>query len=59
MRECFENALSAMKVSFETGDTYGMIASSNEITRGLGGNVAFENVEEYKQSLFSDEEDYL
>lgn len=54
-RECFEDALSTMYVSFETGDADGVIASANDITRKLGGNVQYETVDEYMDFLDSDE----
>ena len=54
-RECFEDALSTMYVSFETGDADGVIASANDIIRKLGGNVQYETVDEYMDFLDSDE----
>lgn len=54
-RECFESALSTMYVSFETGDADGVIASANDITRKLGGNVQYETIDEYMDFLDSDE----
>ena len=58
-RNCFDDALSLMKMSFEIGDADGVIASANKITRKLGGNVQFETVDEFKMFLDSDEEDVL
>ena len=58
-QSCFDNALSAMQVGLETGDYDSVIAGSNRITQKLGGNVYFNNVEEYKSFLDSDEPDIL
>ena len=48
-----------MQVGLETGDYDSVIAGSNRITQKLGGNVYFNNVEEYKSFLDSDEPDIL
>ena len=48
-----------MRLSFETGDADGVIASANEITRKLGGQVQYETVEEFKSFLDSDNDDFL
>ena len=58
-RECFESALSTMRFAYETGDADGMISSANQITRKLGGQVKFENVEGFKSFLNSSEIDIL
>lgn len=58
-RECFDQALSSMRFSFETGDADSVIASANEITRKLGGQVQYETVEEFKSFLDSDNDDFL
>lgn len=58
-RECFDSALSTMRFAYETGDADGMISSANQITRKLGGQVKFENVEGFKKFLDSPEIDVL
>lgn len=56
-RECFDSALSSMKFAYKAGDADGMIVSANEITRKLGGNVYYENVEQFKSFLNDDSVD--
>lgn len=58
-RECFDSALSSMHFSYEVGDADGVIASANEITRKLGGQVYFDSVEEFKDYLKDDSIDIL
>ena len=58
-RDCFDSALSSMRFSYETGDADGVIASANEITRKLGGQVHYETVEEFKSFLDDDSTDIL
>lgn len=58
-RHCFDDAISSMQVAFEMGDTDGVIAGANEITRKLGGQVKYETVDEFKSFLDSDEDDIL
>lgn len=58
-RSCFNAALSSMQQSFAMGDADGVIASANDITSRLGGKVRFENVNEFKAFLDSDEDDVL
>lgn len=53
MKDCFDSALSSMHVAFETGDTYGIVASANEITKKLGGIPVPESTEETKKILKS------
>lgn len=58
-RTCFDDAISSMQLSYETGDADGVIAGANEITRKLGGQVRYETVSEFKSFLDSDEDDVL
>lgn len=58
-RECFDGALSSMRFAYEAGDADGMIASANDITRKLGGQVYYETVDEFKTFLDSDSVDVL
>lgn len=56
-RTCFNDALSSMRLAFEMGDADGVIASANDITRKLGGQVKYENVKEFKNFLDDDSVD--
>lgn len=56
-KDCFDMALSSMKFSYQIGDSYGIIASANEITRKLGGQVQFDTVEQFKDFLDDDSVD--
>lgn len=58
-RECFDTALSSMRFAYECKDADGVIASANEITRKLGGQVYYETVEEFKSFLDDDTIDVL
>lgn len=53
----FDSIMSAMQVSYETGDADGVIAGANDITRKLGGQVYFDSVDEFHTFLDSDEVD--
>lgn len=53
-RECFDVALSSMRFAYQTGDAERVIASANEITQRLGGQVQYENVEQFKDFLDND-----
>lgn len=53
-QSCFDEALNLMKLSFEEGDTDGIISGANSITEKLGGKVKYRNIEEFKVFL-SDE----
>lgn len=48
-----------MSLAYEMGDADGVIASANDITRKLGGEVKFETVSEFRIFLDSDEDDIL
>lgn len=54
-RECFDAALSSVKLAWQMGDADGMIAGANDITRKLGGKVQYETTEEFKDFFDSDE----
>lgn len=56
-KDCFDTAISSMRFSYAAGDADGMIASANEITRKLGGQVHYETVEEFKSFLDDDSTD--
>lgn len=58
-RECFDSALSSMRFAYQCQDANGVIASANEITRKLGGQVHYETVEEFKSFLDDDSIDVL
>lgn len=58
-KDCFNSAISSMRFSYQTGDTDGIIAGANEITRKLGGKVCYETVEEFKTFLDDDIVDIL
>ena len=53
-RDCFDDAISSMKLAYQVGDADGMITSANEITRKLGGQVHYETVAEFKTFLDDD-----
>ena len=46
-QDCFNDAISAMDFAYQTGDTDGVIASANDITRKLGGQVKYETFDEF------------
>lgn len=56
-RYCFSTALSAIDSAFASGDVDGVISGANQITKKLGGNVYYENFDEFKDFLASDEVD--
>ncbi|MDQ0480261.1 hypothetical protein [Hathewaya limosa] len=58
-RECFDTALSTMRFAYQSGDAEEMIASANQITRKLGGQVNYETIEEFKSFLKDDSIDIL
>ncbi len=58
-QDCFDEALSEMKLAFQTGDADGVIAGANKITRKLGGNVQYETVTEFEGFLMDDSVDIL
>lgn len=46
-KDCFDEALGDIKHSFTAGNSDGVIAGANKITRKLGGKVDYENVDQY------------
>ena len=58
-KNCFDDAMSTMHVAYQMGDVEGVVASANEITRKLGGNVPFETVDEFASFLDDDSIDSL
>lgn len=50
-RESFEEALSEIHLAFEIGDVDGVIEGANQITRKLGGKIAYETLEEFEEYL--------
>lgn len=58
-KDCFDGALSAMKLSYQMGDADGVIASANEITYKLGGQVHYESVEDFRNFFDDDSVDIL
>ncbi len=53
-RDCFNEALTEMKFAYQVGDADGIIAGANQITRKLGGQVHYENVEGFLSFLNDD-----
>lgn len=53
-RDCFDNALSEIKTSLQAGNVDGIISSSNQITKKLGGNIYYETVDEFIDFLDND-----
>lgn len=58
-KNCFDDALSQMNFAYQTGDADGIISGANKITRKLGGQVHYENVEEFKSFLNDQSVDVL
>jgi len=58
-QDCFDDALMAINASFLAGDADGVIAGANQITRKLGGNVHYNNMDEFRDFLFDDSVDVL
>lgn len=58
-RECFDMALSSMRFAYQAGKADGVIASANDITRKLGGQVHYETVEQFKSFLDDNSIDVL
>ena len=56
---CFDESLSCIRFSFQAGDADGIIAGANRITRKLGGQVKYENMEEFEVFLKDDSPDIL
>jgi hypothetical protein len=58
-RSCFDEALSDIQMSFQTGDADGVIAGANKITRKLGGRVRYETLAEFETFLLDGTTDVL
>ncbi len=58
-QDCFDDALMTIRESFKVGNTDGVIAGANKITRKLGGKVYYNNMDEFKDFLFDDSTDIL
>lgn len=56
-KNCFDEALSEIEISFKTGNADGIISGANKITKKLGGEVHYNNVKEFKTFLNSDKVD--
>lgn len=53
-QHCFDEALNNIAQAIRDGDTDGVIQGANIITRKLGGNVYYNNMEEFEEFLESD-----
>lgn len=58
-QDCFDDALTTIRVSFQLGDADGVIKGANQITKKLGGNVYYNNMNEFKSYLLDDSIDTL
>lgn len=58
-QDCFDEALLEINSAFQTGDTDGMIAGANQITRKLGGKVQYGTAAEFEQFLMDGSVDIL
>lgn len=58
-QDCFDEALYEIRNAFQMGDADGVISGANQITRKLGGNVYYENVEGFKDFLENNSVDVL
>ncbi len=56
---CFDQALNRLDTAMSAGDANGVIAAANSITKKLGGDVKFNNVEEFRHFLDDDSVDVL
>lgn len=53
-RDCFDEALAEIRYAFQNGDTDGIVAGANKITRKLGGKIYYETEEEFETFLKDD-----
>lgn len=53
-RHCFDEALSQIDAAMADGDAEGIISGANAITRKLGGQVQFNNMDEFDSFLDDD-----
>lgn len=58
-QDCFDSALSNMKLAYQMDNANDIITSANEITHKIGGIVKFETVNEFKDFLDSNFTDEL
>jgi hypothetical protein len=58
-QDCFDDAFTKIKVSLWEGDADEAIAGINQITRKLGGNVPYNNMDEFRARLWDDSTDRL
>jgi len=58
-RDCFDEALSEMNFAFQIGDSEGVIAGANQITRKLGGQIHYETIDQFKNFLNDNSIDVL
>lgn len=56
---CFDQALNQLDTAMSAGDANGVIAAANSITKKLGRDVKFNNVEEFRHFLDDDSVDVL
>ena len=52
--DCFDIALTDIKIAFQSGDANGVISGANQITKKLGGKVYYETVDEFIAFLDDD-----
>lgn len=58
-RNCFDEVMSSMQLSYEMGDADGVIAGANEITEKVGGQIYYDTVDEFENFLNDDTIDIL
>jgi hypothetical protein len=58
-QDCFDDAFAKIKESLWEGDADEAIDGANQITRKLGGNVQYNNMDEFKARLWDDSTDRL
>lgn len=58
-QDCFDSALSNMKLAYQMDNAQDIITSANEITYRIGGAVKFESVDEFKDFVDSELVDEL
>jgi hypothetical protein len=58
-QDCFDDAFAKIKESLWEGDADEAIAGINQVIRKLGGNVPYNNMDEFKARLWDDSTDRL
>lgn len=53
-KHCLDEALAQIQDAYASGDANGVIQGANQITQKLGGQVKYENVDEFKSFLLDD-----